>query len=208
VIRIKFFVLILCYFFIPFKGDGQFKIKDNLLALKERDLILIMNPTLHASQIASQNAAVAGLGLLLNYNEQFALGPLYRITLNRIALPNSRGENRFQLRNMGIHFQYIVDPHTKFQLSFPLTAGIESLLYAGGIQLNPGDKSKYMFLEPGISLDIKIIKYVKFGVGLRYHFVPNVSYYTLQSGDLSSIEVVFSAMFGIFNFRTPTKLRI
>ena len=184
------------------------KITDNFHLPQAKDLILVMNPTLHIGQIASQSAAVAGLGFLLHYNERLALGPLYRVTLNEIALPGSNGGDRFQFRNMGLQFHYLLHTSKKIQLSFPLTAGIETLLYSTSTPVKPGDKSNYMFLEPGVSLDVSIVKYVKLGVGLRYHFVPTVSYYTLHSGDLNSMDVVFSAMFGIFNFRTPSKLRI
>ncbi len=206
-LNIRILFLTLCFLVISSKGYSRDITLGNFHISLPTDLILNINPTMHISQIAGSRKAIAGLGILLNYNEKLALGAVYRVTLNEIPLPKTTGEDRFQLRELGIHFQYTDRPRELIHFSFPFTLGVESILYSGVMPLRAGDKLNYIFLEPGVSADISIIKYVKFGIGLRYHFVPWVTSYTLQSKDLSNISLVFSAMFGIFNFRSSSTLR-
>jgi hypothetical protein len=62
----------------------------------------------------------------------------------------------------------------------------------------PTNDASFGYLEPGIALEINLMKYVKLNLSTCYRFVSEIKYRNLSRTDLAGINCAISFKIGIF----------
>ncbi|HBS87614.1 MAG: hypothetical protein A2W91_15230 [Bacteroidetes bacterium GWF2_38_335] len=107
----------------------------------------------------------------------------------------------------GLMFEYIIMPQNPFHLSVPFVLG------AGGATIyekDPGslfsdqyygnalESSGFIVLEPGVDLEINLIKFFRASLGVSYRYTIGSNMNRISDNDLSGISVNMGFKFGLF----------
>lgn len=122
--------------------------------------------------------------------------------------PNSSGDSIANMRcgYGGLLIEYILWPTKPVHIAFPVMIG------AGGVQIHESEngyfteytsgrlleRSSIFVLEPGIDLELNLMKWMRFGVGVGYRYVYGSNLINVSDGDLSNLSMNFSFKFGYF----------
>ena len=93
--------------------------------------------------------------------------------------------SRYQLAGGygGLFFEYIVNPSQPIHVSFPLTIGAGAATYVrnNGVFSNDfgfyreEDSDAFFVIEPGIELEMNMLKFMRMAVGVSYRYTSNVN---------------------------------
>ncbi|MBC8342801.1 MAG: hypothetical protein ISR55_05310 [Bacteroidetes bacterium] len=112
----------------------------------------------------------------------------------------------FQCGYGGLLIEYIIWPEKPVHASFPLLVG------AGGVRIHESEngyfldytigrlleRSSFFVVEPGIDLELNLLKWIRFGVGMSYRYVYGSNLLSLTDGEMSGLSMNFSFKFGYF----------
>jgi hypothetical protein len=164
-----------------------------------------ITPLCQAGRIAGSTAIIPGIGAGVILNNKISFDLRYKF----IATENTpHGEVNDQLyldgQWFGIRCEYIIMPEKAVHFSFPVEVG------AGEIELDlkdsfenqqgiiPAQDVWFANLEPGVSLEINLWKYMKLNLTAGYRFVSDISYRNLSSRDLMGFTYSGALKIGIF----------
>ena len=192
---------------------------------------LYVAPEMQFSQIAGAFTPTAGISLMASFNQSFSIGATMAHTVDRQFSPAGAQSLLVQSNFGGLKMEYTLKPNNTFHLSFPLTIG------GGRISLDsnranaprPADTMRmrppsavgvqnYFVIQPGVQLDINLMKYAKFYVGAQYRYaatrsgagtmmgldLPVPSNVNLKNG-LSSVGIYAGLKVGLFNYSCHKK---
>ena len=111
----------------------------------------------------------------------------------------------------GLLLEYTLFPQSRVHVSFPLTIGGGYLVQAQ--QMHPGDSayshnswSHYSFshgdgffvLEPGVKLELNVIKNLRVGLGVSYRYSPDMDHHNTSPEVIDQFTVRLGLRFGKF----------
>jgi len=111
----------------------------------------------------------------------------------------------------GLMLEYILNPHKAFHLSFPVIIGAggasvsnkiydphNNANYEDWTNYNIVESSGYFIVEPGINVDINVIKFMRISAGVNYRFITGTNLERINDSDLSGVSFNFGIKFGKF----------
>jgi hypothetical protein len=106
----------------------------------------------------------------------------------------------------GFLIEPILFPKSPVHMSFPVVAGIGGIAYT--IMNNNGDPwnnrsyvedtETFLFFEPGVEMELNVIKYFRLAFGVSYRMTSKIELYDTQSDVLNGITTSLSFKFGKF----------
>jgi hypothetical protein len=162
-------------------------------------------PSFQFGEIAGSTAVIPGFGAGVILNNKVSLEVKYKF-ISTENTPAGELDNRLYLDGQWgtIRFEYLLKPEKIVHLTFPIELGM------GEIELDRKDSFEnqqvpvplndawFANLEPGISLEINVLKYVKFNISTGYRFVSNVKFRNLTEKDLMGITFSAGLKIGLF----------
>jgi hypothetical protein len=188
----------------------------NLTAQTNKDVMTIsgtwtphigyfLTPFCQIGKMAGSTATIPGIGagVVLNNKFSFDLRYKYIITENT---PKGEVDNRLYLDGQwfGIRCEYLIKPEKAVHFSFPLEVGIGEIeldlkdFYEDQHVTIPSDNAWFVNLEPGVSLEINLWKYMKLNLTAGYRFVSDFTFRNLSERDLMGFNYSVALKIGIF----------
>lgn len=188
--------------------------------------------------LAGQFTPMAGVSGMVHINKKFGIGAAAYSTLAENFAPTSLNASKALALNTmygGVKLEFTPKPDAKVHVSFPLLVGmgmaevdsVNSLekrdhdRYDGpatGLEYERKDHdhhgnsgTDYFVIQPGVNLEINLIRYVKFTLGASYRIIPTVShdnaattvsaYPALTGSQLSGLNVTAGLRIGLFDYQ-------
>ncbi len=188
---------------------------------------LYVAPEFTYGQYASAFAPQGGMSALISFNGKFAIGGNVTHTLGRNFTPDKLSANNtlaMQARTVGLRMEYAFSPHRLIHFTIPLTIG------AGGANVdsvgsfdfrergrdgfNNGARTGvgFMFIQPGINVEVNLFKYARFFAGVNYRLATNLFHdntnpYNITPGQLSGMGINAGLKLGIFDYSCKKKTK-
>ncbi len=163
-----------------------------------------LSPLCQAGEIAGSTALIPGINAGVVINDKFYLGLVYKYIATENT-PTGELENLYlDQRWGGVRCEYSIKPWKIVHLNFPIEAGISHIeldlkdAYENHAMAIPTNDASFGYLEPGIALEINLMKYVKLNLSTCYRFVSEIKYRNLSRTDLAGINCAISFKIGIF----------
>lgn len=201
-----------------FSGKGTGKNQLNYLGLS-------ITPEFQYSRLAGQFTPMAGVAGMVHFNKRFALGAAAYTTLNDRFSPTSLSGNRALEMDTwygGLRMEFTPKPDAKVHVSFPLLIGMGEVDVDSVNHREWRDRedyrddyldyneTKYFVIQPGVNLEVNLIRYVKFTLGASYRIVPAVgnnnsalvraAYPTPSASQLGGLNLSAGLRIGLFDY--------
>jgi hypothetical protein len=164
-----------------------------------------ISPTCQFGKMAGSPAVLPGIGAGVIFNRNLLLSLNYKFSINENT-PTGETDERLYLHSQfaGLKGEYSLWPEKVVHLNFFIEAG------AGEIELDlkdayeleftsiPSGEAWFACIEPGVSVEMNIWKYIKFSLTGGYRFVGDVTYRNLTEKDIRGFLFSGLIKFGLF----------
>lgn len=192
---------------IAFNASAQTKeATKTLFGTGKPSLGYFVSPSCQIGDMAGSTAVMPGIGGGLLFNERIYLGLNYKFIVTENT-PIGETDTRLYLDRKwgGLKFEYATSPAKIVHLNFPLEAGISHIEYdlkdafgdRGGIAI-PKNDATFAYIEPGVALEINLMKYAKLDLSAGYQFSSGVSFNHLTEKDLRGFVCGISLKIGMY----------
>jgi hypothetical protein len=163
-----------------------------------------LSPSIQSGKFAGSTAFIPGIGAGVIFNNKLSLNVLYKFTANENTPAGEQEQFYLHGQWFGIRGEYSIKPESVVHISFPIEAG------AGEVELDlkdsfenqhiavPEEDAWFANFEPGVSLEINILKYMKLNFTAGYRFVSNVTFRNLTEKNLMGFTYSAGLKIGIF----------
>ena len=125
---------------------------------------------------------------------------------NLSSLQNQDSFAGLKLGYGGLLLEYILWPVKPVHIAFPLLIAAgevnvsesENSYYSGFYNGNLLERSSVFIVEPGVDLELNLLKFFRFGVGLSYRYAYGTNLVNFSDNDLSNLSMNFIFKFGYF----------
>lgn len=197
------FLIVLSFIVVNIHAQTRQPVK-TIFGKENSKIRYFINPSCQVGEIAGNTAILPGLGTGIVFNNQIYLGINYKFIASE-STPKGEPDNQLYLDQhyYGLKFEYAIQPEKVVHVSFPIELGVgETELDLKDSyedeNLIPTDDAWFWYLEPGVSLEINLYKYLKINLGAEYRFLSNVAFRNLTSKDLSGTNYSIGVKMGIF----------
>ena len=195
------------------------------------------------SMLAGQFTPMTGVSGMVHFNKKFGIGAAAYSTLAENFAPTRLDANKalaLNTRYGGLKLEFTPKPDAKVHVSFPLLIGmgmaqVDSVNSHDGQErdhyMDPatelendqeghghhdGNGSEYFVVQPGVNLEVNLLRYVKFTLGASYRIVPIVSkgetnplatYPALTASQLGGLNVTAGLRIGLFDYHLGQRRR-
>ncbi len=163
-----------------------------------------LSPLCQAGEIAGSTALIPGVNAGVVINDKFYLGLVYKYIATENT-PTGELDNLYlDQRWGGIMWEYSINPGKIVHQNFPIEAGFSHVeldlkdAYENHAMAIPTNDASFGYLEPGIALEVNMIKYVKLNMSVCYRLVSEIDYRNLTRKDLAGINFAISFKIGLF----------
>jgi hypothetical protein len=142
---------------------------------------LYIAPEYHFGQLNNAFTSLGGASAMVIFNKTLAVGVTASHSLDRRFSPSGVSPLFLNAFTGGLKLEYTVKPNSAVHLTFPLVAGMgfaraDSLAGRRGPRqgdfnnFNDGTRKneRYAFIQPGIQLEVNLMRYAKFFAGASY----------------------------------------
>lgn len=165
-----------------------------------------VSPSCQIGDMTGSTAVIPGIGGGILLNESIYLGLNYKFIVTENT-PTGLTDTRLYLDRKwgGLKFEYSLSPAKIVHLNFPVEAGISHIEYdlkdsygdRGGSAL-PNSDATFAYVEPGVALEVNLMKYAKLNLSAGYQFTSGVSFGQLTGTDLRGFVCGISLKIGLF----------
>lgn len=190
--------------------------------VKINTLGIYMAPEWQYAPLTNQFSSFGGGSLMLSFNTKFDVG-VNVITNQRNFTPTNLSSTqslRLHTRMVGLKLMYNLAPHKLVNVTVPLVVG-GGVAYVDSVNAvldndyghhngnfnrrNNISNTTFMYVQPGVNVDINLFKYAKFFVGAGYRInlkTKNGSHVLTQldNGQLSGVVFQGGLKLGIFGY--------
>lgn len=196
---------------------------------------LSVSPEFQYGMLAGQFTPMAGISAMVHINKKFGIGAAAYSTIDeRFAPTKLDAAKAIGLSNAygGLKLEFTPNPDAKVHVSFPLLigAGIAQVDSVNGqherdhdyhqgnglpeierddYDNHDGNELNYFVIQPGVNVEVNLIRYAKLFAGVSYRIVPTVSrdkmtgvttYPTPTTAQLGGVNVSAGLRIGLFNY--------
>jgi len=144
-------------------------------------------------------------GVILNHKLVIGGGGYGLANRTRVTLTDLNGNDSMGRMNFGyggILLEYIFFPQKPFHFAVPLLIGsgstkiynISDDFFSNSLI----ESSTFLLLEPGIDIELNLLKFVRFTCGASYRLASGTFLQNLNDNDLSGLSINASFKFGYF----------
>lgn len=164
-----------------------------------------ISPSVQVGTLAGTTSVIAGIGAGVIFSDNISLDLMYRQIITENT-PKGEADSRLYLDGKWalLRCEFAVKPQKTVHLNFPLILGFGDIemdkkdsFESDPISIPQGD-ALFATLEPGIALEINVIKYLKLNISAGYRFVSNVAFRNLTEKDLMGPTFSATLKIGIF----------
>jgi hypothetical protein len=164
-----------------------------------------INPFIQIGEIAGFTSVLPGIGAGVTFNNKLTLELSYKFIANEYT-PVGEIDKRLYLDQKygALKFEYSFFPTKAVHLNLPVDIGIGHTeldlkdSYESDSIHTPNGDAWFAYIEPGLSLEINLIKYLKFNIGAGYRIISSVSYRSLSEKDIMGFTFSTGFKIGIF----------
>lgn len=159
------------------------------------------------SQVNGKDALIGGgrLGWIINHS--FAMGFAGTGFANNVSFNSIENNNDYYLTGGygGLFIEPIIGSKHPIHVTFPITFG------AGDAQLNQTfysgaepwetytkDENAFLFVEPGVAIELNMLKHFRIAVGVNYRYTSTVHFENLSASVLNGLSGTVTFKFGKF----------
>lgn len=159
------------------------------------------------SQVNGKDAVIGGAWLGWIINHSFAMGVAGSGFANNVSYKSVENGSDYYLSGGcgGLFFEPIIGSRLPIHVAFPVTIG------AGDAQLNQTfyngaepwetfvtDENAYMFVEPGVAIELNMLKHFRIAVGVSYRYTSPIRLEYLSASVLNGLSGTVTLKFGKF----------
>lgn len=196
-------LIILCFIVINITAQTNQAVK-TFFGKEESNMGYFINPSCQFGEIAGSTAIIPGIGAGVVFQDRIYLGINYKYIASENT-PEGEKDNRLYLeqRWIGIKCGYSINPGKVVHFNFPIEFGgseIEMDLKDSFENefIVPSDDAWFYYLEPGVTLEINLYKYLKLHFEAQYRFLSDVAFRNLTAKNLSGMNYSIGVKMGIF----------
>jgi len=168
-------------------------------------------PEYQYGQISNEYTSFRGISAMVLLNNRLGMGIATHTVSSQTFAPASINSNplistiySLQSRFTGLKFEYILMPTKLIHITFPLLIGTAN---AGAVRSGGGGKGRgpmpnnYFVVQPGVQVEMNVIKYIKLYTGINYRLSNgiNIINQNLPSSTLQGLSYNFGAKIGVFD---------
>jgi len=163
--------------------------------------------TIGYSQIDGQDAFITGARGSWVIGHSFALGLGGIGFANDLYINNSPGSQKYSLEGGygGLILEPILLPKFPVHLSFPVLLGAGGVAYINSSYYDNfendfyvEDSDAFFIAEPGVELEMNLLKFIRLAVGASYRFTSDVHLDSKPNDVLNGYNATFTLKFGKF----------
>ena len=201
-----------------FKGNAQEPVKTLFKTPTIKQLGLYVAPEYQYGQLKNQFTSLGGASLMLLVNQQFAFGFSGQRSLDQSFSPSGVSPLYLHAGMGGLKMEYTPKPASAIHLSFPLFIGMgfaqADSSYTGFrtmnsdslMRANRANRNDYFIIQPGVTAEANVIKYVKVFAGVNYRFAFNRdNTNTLPSSTMQGFSAFAGLKIGLFDYNLNRK---
>jgi len=104
----------------------------------------------------------------------------------------------------GMYLNFIAYPLKVVHVSFPMLIGAGGMEFVKDINqpheniTNTIDNDVFFVFEPGVEIELNVLKFMRFGIGAKYRWAPNLNLINTSSDPFNGISYCLSMKFGKF----------
>lgn len=163
-----------------------------------------LSPSFQFGNFAGSTAVIPGIGAGVLLNNKISLEAKYKLTVTKNTPVGEDPQFYLHGQWIGLRCEYSIKQSSAVHLSFPLEIGI------GEIELDLKDSFEnqhitipsgdvwFANIEPGVALEVNLLKYVKLNLSAGYRFVSDVSFRNLSEKDLMGFTYSAGFKVGLF----------
>ena len=164
-----------------------------------------INPYIHIGEIAGSTAVLPGIGAGVTFNNKFSLGLTYKFIVNEYTPVGELDKQLYLDQKYGaLKFEYSFFPTKAVHINVPVEIGIGHTeldlkdSYESDTISTPSGDAWLAYFEPGLALEINLMKYLKFNIGAGYRITSSVSYKSISEKDIIGFTFSTGFKIGIF----------
>ena len=181
--------------------------------------------------LAGQFTPIAGVSAMLHINKKFGIGMTGYSTVNKFTPTVLNANSLLNLNVMygGLKLEYTPNPNAEVHVSFPLLIGggmarVDSASkyrngFGGrdhnrnGVKEREGRGTDFWVIQPGINIEVNVIRFLKIYVGASYRLTPSVSTEivtalpTPTASQLSGLNLSAGLKLGFFDYQLHRERR-
>lgn len=202
--KIKLFVLLLV---LAINTSAQTKDTAKTLFGNGKPVIgYYLTPSCQLGEIAGSTAIIPGVGGGILINKKIYVGLNYKFNATENT-PVGETDSRKYLdqRWGGLKFEYTLSPGKVFHLNFPVEVGLSHIEYDLKDSFSDrvdfaisNNDATFGYVEPGVALEVNLMKYAKLNFSAGYQFTSGVSFSKLTEKDLRGFLSAISLRIGLF----------
>jgi hypothetical protein len=161
-------------------------------------------PAVQIGKIAGSTAVIPGLGAGIIFSKRFSAGLFYKMTITENTPDGERDQLYLHGQWYGFKGDYSISPGKVIHLNFPLEISIGEIeldkkdTFENYALVIPSDDKWFFNVEPGIAIEINLLKYLKINLSAGYRMVSDVSFRNLTERDLAGFNFSSGVKIGIF----------
>lgn len=201
-----------------FKINAQEPAKTLFTTPNIKQLGLYVAPEYQYGQIKNQFTSIGGASVMLLLNQKFAVGFTGQRSLDQSFSPSGISPLYLHAGMGGLKMEYTPKPTSAIHLSFPLFIGMgfaqADSNYTGFrvnnndsmMRANRANQNDYFIIQPGVTIEANVIKYVKVFAGVNYRFAFNRdNTNTLSSSTMTGFSANIGVKVGLFDYTIHKK---
>ncbi|MEI7594639.1 MAG: hypothetical protein WCK02_02745 [Bacteroidota bacterium] len=159
------------------------------------------------SLINGNDAGVMGARMGWVINHSFVIGLAGNGFINNVNMNYSNGNEYFISGGYGgLLFEFCVGPKMPIHVNFPVLIGVGGVAYNNSSydefsddwNMNTEDADAFAVIEPGIELELNMMKHLRMGFGASYRFTNNINLDGFNNNLLNGLSVGMTLKLGKF----------
>lgn len=172
---------------------------------KKSTIGYFINPNIQIGEIASSIAVLPSVGIGITFNNNINLGLVYKFIVTENT-PFGEIDNRFYLDQKygALKFEYSFFPAKAVHFNLPVEIGFGHTeldlkdSYESDTIHTPNTDAWFGYIEPSLAMEVNLLKYLKFNVGVGYRITSSFSSKSLSEKDMLGFVFSTGIKIGIF----------
>ncbi len=197
-------IVIFCTFALITQAQTVEEIK-TIFGNNKSHIGYFINPYIQIGEIAGSTAVFPGIGAGVTFNNKLTLELSYKFIVNEYTPDGELDERLYLDQKYGaLKLEYSFFSTKAVHLNLPIEIGIGHTeldlkdSYESDTLSSPSGDPWFAYFEPGLAIEINLMKYIKFNIGAGYRITSSVSYRSLSEKDIMGLTFSMGFKIGIF----------
>jgi hypothetical protein len=163
-----------------------------------------VSPYVQAGNFAGATTVYPGLGIGVIMNNKISVDVRYKFSVTENTPVGDDTKLYLHSQFGGVRCEYSIKPKNAIHLNFPIEIGIGEMemdlkdSFENQPVAIPQEDAWFANIEPGVGVEINLLKYLKINFTGSYRFVSDVSFRNLTGKDLMGFNCSAGFKIGLF----------